>query len=220
MDILKKADCDFGVLGASERCCGSISKRLGDFDQFEKLAKENVKAINDLGVSTVITSCAGCYRTLKNEHTEIEDANYEVMHVVEYLNKLLKDAKLELKNPIDLKATYHDPCHLGRFGGVYDAPRKVLDAIPGLELKEMLRKKRYSFCCGGGGGLKFGFSEVALEMAKERLCDPNFKDEGVDAVITACPWCEINISDATKAYGLDMKVYDIIELVAKSMKTR
>ena len=215
--ILKTADCDFGILGAKEKCCGSISKRLGDFEQFEKLASENVKAINDLGVSTVITSCAGCYRTLKNEHTEIEDSDYEVYHVVEYLNKLIKEEKLDLKNPVNSKVTYHDPCHLGRYGGVYDAPRKVLEAIPGLELNEMLRKKRYSFCCGGGGGLKFGFSEVALEMAKERLCDPNIKYLSLDAVVTACPWCEINISDAVKSYGLGMEVFDIVELVAKSI---
>jgi len=172
---------------------------------------------------------------------------FEVYHITEYLDRLIKEGKLKLTKEVPLEVTYHDPCHLGRLGeahipwkgehkkvmnqvnihmprkifrkgthGVYDPPRDVLKAIPGLKLTEMERIKEYAWCCGAGGGVKEAYPEFAIRTAQERIEEARVA-AGAEAIVTACPWCERNFKDALKDNGGGMKVYDIIELVQQAI---
>ncbi|MEI6128182.1 MAG: (Fe-S)-binding protein, partial [Pseudomonadota bacterium] len=146
--ILKKLNIDFGTLGDSEVCCGSPPSKTGILDTFEKLGNANIERFNKLGVKTVVTPCAGCYGTMRVEYDELETKkNFEVLHVSELLERLSADKKIRYTKEVHKTVTWHDPCHMGRLGrpyapgqdidGVYDEPRNILKAIPGVELVEM-----------------------------------------------------------------------------------
>lgn len=213
MECLKAAGVDFGILGQDEVCCGSTMLRIGNRRGFEKFRNRNIEAFNKLGVKTIVTACAGCYSVLKEEYEE--ELNCEVKHVVEYLDELISEGKLKPKNKIDLTLTYHDPCHLGRYCGVYDAPRNILKAIPGIKLLEMERIKEDSYCCGAGGGARTAFPEFALGAATKRMEEAR-ETTGCDMVVTACPFCEQNMGDAAKA--MKMKMVDVTQLLADSLR--
>ena len=240
--VLKKAGVDFGILGNKEVCCGSPIVRIGDRKLFSKIAKQNIEMINQLGVSTVITSCSGCYSTIKVDYPQEGDIKFKVLHVVEYIDQLIKEGKLELSKEVPLTVTWHDPCHLGRrsepyipwegkrvkYGryeppkqlrrgtyGVYEPPRDILKNIPGVKLLEMERIKEYSWCCGSGGGVKSGFPDFALWSAKERIEEA--ESTGAQGLVTACPWCESNLGEGIDRSGSHLKLYDIFDLISKSL---
>ena len=213
VNLLKKANVDFGVLGKKEMCCGSISKRIGDVDAFEKYARQNIERFNELGVKTVITSCAGCYRTLKNEYPDVSEMNFDVLTSLEFINNLIKEGKIKPKEQT-MNVTYHDPCHLGRHSELYDAPRNILRAIPGVKLKEMKQNKENAWCCGAGGGVRTAFYDFAVETAKTRI--KQAEDTGAEALVTACPFCFQNLDIAIKESKSDLKMFDVIELVDKA----
>jgi Fe-S oxidoreductase len=211
--ILNKANVDFGILGKEEKCCGSTVLRVGDRDTFNKIAKKNIEIFNKLKFNIIITSCSGCYSIFKEEYAD--KINCKVMHSIEYVDKLIKDGKIKLKTQkLKIKnqsVTYHDPCHLGRYWKVYDAPRNVINSI-GLELLEMERIKEMSWCCGAGGGVRTAFhDDVALWSAKQRLQEA--KNTGVDTLITCCPFCEQNLAEAASSNG--MKVIDLLQVVGE-----
>jgi fumarate reductase (CoM/CoB) subunit B len=183
-----------------EKCCGSPLLRTG-FDA-NKLIKSNFRQIKDLGAKTVITGCAGCYTTLKNEYPD----EFRVVSVPEFLAEHIEE--LDLK-PLGLTVTYHDPCHLGRRHKIYDQPRKVIEAI--CNLVEMDANKNRSRCCGGGGGVRSGYRDLSLKMARKRLDDV---PQGADYIVTSCPLCIRNLNDA----GGDGKVIDLVELVSKAIE--
>src|SRR3989337_3883132 len=132
------------------------------------MANHNVEALK--GVDNVVFTCSGCYKTFKNDYPEIVGKlPFSVMHITQYLNEELNKGKLELKNPINMTVTYHDPCHLGRHAKIYDEPRAVLSAIPGIELKEMYPTRENSWCCGAGGGVKISDPYLAIDIASDRL---------------------------------------------------
>jgi len=210
---LQAAGVDFGILGRDEVCCGSTMLRIGDRRGFEKYRDRNLEVFNNLGVKTIVTSCAGCISTLKEEYAD--KLNCEVLHTVEYLDRLISQGKLKPKNKVDLKVTYHDPCHLGRYCGIYDPPRRVLEAIPGLKLLEMERIREDSYCCAAGGGVRTAYPEFAAWAAGKRL-DEAKVTTGCDVVVTACPFCEENLTNA--AGPLDMKVVDVNQLLWDSLK--
>ncbi|RXA18707.1 (Fe-S)-binding protein [Methanosarcina sp. MSH10X1] len=193
----------FGVtLLPDEQCCASPLLRTGFREDAEKVMERNLEQIRKVGAHTIITSCAGCYTTLKNNYPE----ELRVISLPEFLAEHLE--QLNLKK-LDLVVTYHDPCHLGRHNKVYDAPRKVIQAIS--TLKEMKNIKENARCCGGGGGVRIGYPDISLELAKNRLQDV---PEGVDYIVTSCPLCVRNLRDA----GGDIEVIDIVELVAMAME--
>ena len=131
-----------------EICCGSVMQRVGwDIEDVKRYMQKNVDAITSMGVKTLVLSCAGCYRMFKEEYPKFVDVPFEVKHMTEFL----AEQELKLK-PMEGVVTYHAPCHLGRHAGVYDAPRKVISLIPGIEFKAMEFNKATSHCCGGGGG--------------------------------------------------------------------
>lgn len=193
----------FGVtLLPDEQCCSSPLLRTGFKDDAENVMKHNLEQIRNVGAHTIITSCAGCYTTLKNNYPE----ELRVLSLPEFLAQHLEELNLK---KLDLTVTYHDPCHLGRHNKVYDAPRKVIQAIS--TLKEMKNIKENARCCGGGGGVRTGYPDISLELARNRLQDV---PEGVDYIVTSCPLCVRNLRDA----GGDIEVIDIVELVAMSME--
>lgn len=198
-EVLKK----FGVtLLEDEQCCASPLLRTGFLESAEKLMEHNLEAVRKTGAHTIITGCAGCYTTLKNDYPD----EFRVISVPEFLAEHLEE--LHLKK-LDLTVSYHDPCHLGRLNKIYDEPRKVIQAI--CELKEMKNIRENSRCCGGGGGVRIGYPEISLDLAKKRLED---LPEDVDYLVTSCPLCVRNLRDA----GGDIEVLDLIELVALALE--
>jgi fumarate reductase (CoM/CoB) subunit B len=177
-----------------ERCCGSPLLRLGG----EPAAMEhNIGQIEKSGASTLVTGCAGCYKTL-SEYLDIE-----VLHVTQFIARHVDELSLER---LPYKVTYHDPCHLGRCMGVYEEPRAIIKRI--CEFEEMATSKKDARCCGGGGGVRRGYGDLARKVAKKRLLDA---PEGVDYIVTACPMCLANLRDAGG------KTLDISELLLMSM---
>jgi Fe-S oxidoreductase len=168
--------------------------------------------LNSVGAEKIVTSCSGCNSVLREEYEDFGGLDADVMHSLELVDELIASGDIKLKKAVKKKVTYHDPCHLGRYTGVYDAPRSILEAIPGVELVEMPRNKANAFCCGAGAGVKTAFPEFARWVAGERVREA--KSTGAKALVTACPFCEQNLADAT---GAGMEMLDILELVHESM---
>jgi len=186
---------DTAVLKA-EQCCGSPLIRMG-FDA-SRLIGNNLDEIEKMGANSIITGCAGCYTTLKNNYR----SGIDIISVTEFLADHISE--IDLKR-LDLTVTYHDPCHLGRMNRVYEEPRQVIEAI--CYLKEMKNNRIDSRCCGGGGGVRAGYKDLSMKMAKKRLEEV---PQGVDCVVTSCPLCIRNLSDASN----EIRIMDIVELVA------
>jgi Fe-S oxidoreductase len=243
--ILKNAGVDVGIMGKEESCCGGRVYDMGYKDEFFKLAEKTIKAWTAAGVKTVVTSCADCFHAFSRLYPPL-GAKFEILHTVQYLDRLIKEGKIKFTRTVPLRVTYHDPCHLGRQGepyvpwqgqekkifkqvivyeprkpryngawGVYDPPRDVLKAIPGLELVEMERNREYAWCCGAGGGSREAYPEFSGWTAAERIEEA--KATGAEALVSACGWCERNFIDSVTANGVKMKVYDIIDLVKQAL---
>jgi len=206
--VLKAAGVDFGVLGDAEPCCRGFSLALGDRDAFEERALENIELFKSTGASRIITACPHCLQVLKDEYSKAMDL--EVLHVTQLVSRMLKKGEIELKHEVGVKAAYHDPCMLGRWCEVYNPPRRLLEALPGFELKEFERRLEDSWCCGAGGGVKAADPELAAWTARERVEEA--RAVGAEAIVTACPHCESHLSEAG-----DMRVYDLFQLVAAGM---
>jgi Fe-S oxidoreductase len=246
VSILKNAGVDFGIFGKNEMCCGGRACDMGYRDDFHDRANANLKAWKRAGVNTVVTPCAECFHTFSRKYTAHEGSEIKVLSMVQFVDQLVKEGKLKLTCPVNLKVTYHDPCHLGRQGepyvpwngkekkifgqavcydpprpryngawGVYESPRDILKAIPGVQLVEMERIKEAAWCCGAGGGSREAYPEFSRATANERIDEA--QSTGADAIVTACPWCERNFIDATDANGIKMKVFDVIELVGHAI---
>jgi len=170
--------------------------------------------IENMGASTIVFSCPGCYNTFANDYPTIldEPLDYELKHISEYL---LEIDELKFIEPINAKITYHDPCHLGRHLEIFEPPREFISRIPGLQLVEMERTKRGALCCGAGGGVKGAFPDISQSIAQERVKEAS--STGGTLLSSACPFCKKNLMDAVKEQGEAMKVYDIVELALKSV---
>ena len=212
--LLDAAEVDFGILGKNEICCGSTILRVGDRQNFEKMRVKNTESLNATSAKTIVTACAGCFSTLKGEYTD--DLEAEVLHIVEFVDELIRQGRLEPTREVPRKVTYHDPCHLGRYCGVYDAPRNILSNIPGLEFQEMERIREWAWCCAAGGGVRTAFPE---EMAKwaAGLRLEEAADTGADTLVTACPFCEQNLGESAKAGDYGIEVVDILKIVAEAV---
>lgn len=214
MNIMDALGIKFGILGTEEKCCGSVLLRIGDFE-FERLSEYNIRLFNALGVKTIFTSCAGCYRTIKNDYKKIGILKPEVVHTIDIIDRALQEGRLKFTHEVPVRATYHDPCHMGRHSNWYDPPRSVLEAIPGVEFVECERIREFSRCCGAGGGLKAGFSDIQNKMAQERVRDA----ERVDAtdLVSTCPFCYQGLQIGINAIKSKVKMTDLVELVARGM---
>ena len=214
--LLNAAGEDFGTLGQKEICCGSTSYNLGAQDVFKEVACENIEMLNSLEVERVLTSCSGCYSVMKNEYPKLKRRNFEVVHVVEYLDRLISEGRLKPEKSLDMQVTYHDPCHLGRYCELYDAPRRILEAIPGVELVEMPRNREKSWCCGAGAGVKTTYPDFALWTGEQRVNEA--RETGAQAIVTACPFCEGNLADVIAATDAGLELYDISDLLLMALE--
>ena len=213
--LLQRAGVNFGFLGDSEVCCGSIALRIGDRELFTKIAKNNIEVFRKLGAKTIITSCAGCYKTLSSDYKELGKIDAEVLHSAQYMKNLIDKGQLQFNNKVEKSVTYHDPCHLGRHSGVYDIPREILTAIPGITFKEMKRNRDGALCCGAGGGVRAGFPTLTYQIAGERIQEAS--QTGADHVVTTCPFCKQGLSDGIKAAESNMTVLDLVEVMEQAI---
>jgi len=215
--ILNAADVDFVMLHPEEWCCGSPALRVGRRDLFLELARHNMEAIRRVGVTRVVTSCAGCYRALSRDYPEsVGETPFKVVHTSELLAELIREGRLRLSKDVSETVTYHDPCHLGRHTGIYEQPREVLESIPAVKLVEMAKNRENTLCCGAGGGVKAGFPDFAIQAALRRLEEA--KDVGAESLVSTCPFCAHNLKEAIRKSGSRLKFYDLTELVAKTIK--
>lgn len=211
VSLLEKMEVDFAIL-EDEFCCGSPLLTTGQIEAAQHLAEHNVELMAKAGAKTVITSCAGCYRTLARQYKEKFDMElpFKVQHFAEFLNDNFKKLKFKPQKGTKKKVTYHDPCHLGRHAGVYDAPRDVLEKLPGIEFVEMPRIRENAWCCGAGAGVKSAFKDFALETSKRRIEEA---ESTASTLITCCPFCERNLGDAITAMDSVEVLTDLAQLV-------
>jgi heterodisulfide reductase subunit D len=216
--ILNKLGVEFGVT-PDEVCCGSHVFRSGQRDAGLRTLRKAIEAMEKAGAEVVFTGCAECYRVLKSDAPENGlEVPFEVIHTMDILKEREKELKPLLKRKWKEKVTYHDPCNLGRQMGYYETPREILSTILGLELVEMHRNKRWSWCCGAGGGVNLDFPDLALSTAEERLWEAH--DVEAATIATLCPWCRWNLVSAIPAVSrwVNVKVYDITEIIWELMK--
>jgi Fe-S oxidoreductase len=213
--IFQKAGVNFGILGEEEKCCGNSVRTLGEEGLFQMLAEENTQTFNKYNKNKkIVTTSPHCYSTFKNDYS----LNNEVLHYSELLTHLLEEGKIVFskeKEKTIIKVTYHDPCYLGRHNGVYDAPRFVLNSLPGVELVEMERTKERSFCCGGGGGRMWVDVEEQRRPSEIRVEEA--LKSGAEVLVSACPFCLTNFEDAVKILNVEdkIKIKDLAELVSE-----
>ncbi len=214
--ILGKMGVNFATLGAEEWCCGDHQLRLGERGLYETLAEHNVAAFDRFEADRIVTISPHCFHTLKND-SPYSEADLNVQHYTQYVDEALSEGRLSLDRPVTMRAAYHDPCFLGKRSGVYDAPRRILQAIEGIELVEMKRTRENSFCCGGGAGRVW--TEDALPEKRPNIDRVREAIEtGADTIITACPFCVTTLEDAVKVLDLEEKlaVRDILEVLDKA----
>lgn len=215
VQVLKKAGVDFGILGTKEICCGSVALRIGDRDLVRNLAIRNIEMFNNLGVSTIVTACAGCYKTIYEDYREFGKVKPEILHITQYLDRLIQEGKVNLKEVEKIKVTYHDPCHLGRHAKVFEEPRNILKAISGIDFLEMPRSRKASWCCGAGGGVRSGYPDWSSETAVKRVEEA--EGTGADYLVSGCPFCFQNLENAIRATNSGLKMLDVVELMEQAM---
>ena len=216
-EILDKAGVEYGILGDRENCCGESIRKTGSEEVFKRLARDNIKTFVDNGVKKIIVSSPHCYHTFVNEYPEFM-VNFEVVHMSEFLLDLIKQGRLELTGSFEKSVTYHDPCYLGRHNHLFDAPRDLLQSVPGLTLLEMDQNRNTALCCGGGGGriwmdtpMEERFSDIRIEQAM---------DTGAQILATACPYCITNFEESRLNLKFEdaVEIKDITEIIHEAMK--
>jgi len=213
--VLSAGGIDFGILDGIV-CCGESARKAGDEALFQQLAGGNAQLFKENQVKKIIVNSPHCYHTFKHEYPEL-DVHFEVIYSSQLIPALIDEGRLKLSQTMNRKITYHDPCYLGRHNGIYETPRDLIKAIPGVELLEMESTKTESLCCGGGGG------RIWMETPRnERFCEDRLKQAistGADALVTACPYCLSNFKDSALNQGLtdNFSIMDISELIAQSL---
>jgi succinate dehydrogenase/fumarate reductase iron-sulfur protein len=217
VQLFNKLGVDFATLGTEEWCCGDHMLRMGEKGLFEELAMHNVEVFKKFGANRIVTLSPHCYNTFKNDKPYI-DEKFNVQHYTQFLADAIDQGRIRPVKPVRRRVAYHDPCFLGKRNEVYDAPRQILKAIPGLQLVEMRRTRQSSFCCGGGAG------RVWTEEAEpeKRPCVNRVRealDLGVDTIAVACPYCVTTLEDAVKVLDVEnrISVRDVLELLKESI---
>ncbi len=218
--ILEKVGINFAILGKEEACTGDPARRAGNEFLFQMMAYQNIQILNGYGIKKIVTTCPHCFNTLKNEYPEL-GGTYEVLHHASFLQQLIDEGKIKIKEGGDFKGkkiSYHDSCYLGRANDIYEAPRKVLEALD-VALVEMKRCKSNGLCCGAGGAQMFkedepGEKRINIERTDEAL------STGASIIAAACPFCNTMMTDGVKNREQEnaVAVLDIAELIAASME--
>ena len=217
--ILDKVGYKYAILGKEEACTGDPARRAGNEFLFQMMAYQNIQVLNGYGIKKIVTTCPHCFNILKNEYPEL-GGSYEVIHHTMLLQQLIDDGKIKMKEEGSFKGkkiTYHDSCYLGRSNNIYEAPRKVLEALDA-ELIEMKRCRSNGLCCGAGGAQMFKEEEkgdryVNIERVSEAV------DTGANFIAAACPFCNTMMTDGVKNKEKenDIRVMDVAEMVVASM---
>lgn len=215
--ILQKAAIPFAILGPRELCNGDPARRIGNEYLFQELARRNIETLDAAGTRKIIVNCPHCFNTLKNEYPDF-GGKYEVIHHTELFARLIADGRLEPVSSLDEVIAYHDPCYLGRHNGVYDQPRRVLNAIPGVRTTEMPRHRQRSFCCGAGGSRMWLEEHLGKRINVERTEEAISTGAGTMAV--ACPYCLIMLDDGAKAKGERIRILDVAQVMAQSIQAQ
>jgi len=209
--IMQKAGEDFAILGSEEKCCGLYASDLGFRREYERLKASNLEMIARARVERVVVACGSC-RRIWREYARASKLDFQALHGVEYVNQLLQSGRLKFSGRIEKKITYHDSCHLGRGAGVYDDPRNVLRAIPGVQLIEMERNRRWSWCCGGGGGVPEADPELAQWSAADRLREA--AATGAELVLTSSALCQRSFADLSQP---PLAAQDVLEFIYRAL---
>ena len=217
--ILNKVGINYAILGKEEMCTGDPVRRAGNEFMFQMMAYQNIRILNNYAIKKIVTACPHCFNTLKNEYPAL-GGNYEVIHHTVFLQQLIDEGKIKLKEGGSFKGkkiTYHDSCYLGRANNIYEAPRKVLEALDA-ELVEMKRCRSNGLCCGAGGAQMFkeeekGTTRINIERSKEAIVT------GAGIIASACPFCNTMMTDGVKLADKEdtIKVMDVAELIAASL---
>lgn len=210
VQILSAAHVDFTVLGGDEWCCGFPLIGAGAKDKIDEFVAHNVEKVQSLGAENVAFSCPSCYRMWREHYPD----DFNLLHTTQLIEQLIDKEALSF-NELPWSVTYHDPCDLGRNGGEYDAPRKILGAIPGLTLIEMEDNRAGSVCCGGGGNLEMTDPALSGSLSKRRIED--IRKTGAEKVVTACQQCVRTLKSQTRREKLDLEVMDITTVVARAL---
>ena len=218
--ILNKVGISYAILGKEEMCTGDPARRAGNEFIFQMMAYQNIQVLEGYKIRRIVTACPHCFNILKNEYPAL-GGNYEVIHHADFLQQLIGEGRIKMKESGEFrgkKVTYHDSCYLGRANGIYEAPRKVLEALDS-ELVEMKRCRSNGLCCGAGGAQMFkeeekGNTRINTERTREAL------DCGTAVIASACPFCNTMLSDGVKVHEKEeeVRVMDIAEMVEASME--
>ena len=209
--VMQTADLDFTILGGEEWCCGFPLIGAGMPDKIETLMKHNLERIKQIGAKEMVFTCPSCYHTWKHLY---EPEGIKLSHATQMLDQLIQDGRIKL-NRLETTVTYHDPCDLGRNSGVFEEPRNVLNAIPGLTLKELPGNRMLSVCCGGGGNLEMVDPELSGQVAQMKIDE--IKGTGADMVVSSCQQCLRTIASRARKQKIDLTVKDITDLVIEAM---
>jgi Fe-S oxidoreductase len=215
--LLQRAGVDFAILGPEECCTGDPARRAGNEFLFQMLATQNCETLNGYGVKTIITTCPHCFNTLANEYADF-DGPYEVIHHTDYLARLVREGTLVPTQPVTAKVAYHDSCYLGRYNEIYDSPRSVLEAIPGVTLVEPVETRDRGMCCGAGGAQMFKEEEPGDERVNLLRTD-QLLDTSPDVIASACPFCMRMLTDGLGDRDRldDVEQLDIAEMLLRSV---
>ncbi|WP_323792471.1 heterodisulfide reductase-related iron-sulfur binding cluster [Nocardioides sp.] len=224
-ELLDMAGVTFGVLGNGETCTGDPARRAGNEFVFQGLAQQNVETLKEYKVKKVVSTCAHCFNTLKNEYSEF-GIELEVVHHTQLLNRLVREGKLtpvkDGAGAAKRSITYHDPCYIGRHNGVYTPPRELLEILPGAEFVEMERNSERSFCCGAGGARMWMEENIGSRINVNRTIEA--VETGADQIAVGCPFCRVMLSDgltAQQAKGEareEVEVLDVAQMLLASVK--
>ena len=214
--VLKRAEVDFAILGDEETCTGDPARRMGNEYLYQTMAQQNIETFKKYDVKKIVTTCPHCFNTIKNEYPHL-GGNYEVMHYSQFVADLISEGKIRPVVELNETVAYHDSCYLGRHNGIYEAPRQIANAIPGLELVEMEQNREQGFCCGAGGG------HMWIEESKGRRVNhirtEHYLDTNAPTVGVSCPFCLQMFEEGIGSKGLqgEKQAKDLIELLDESL---
>ena len=217
VEILERAGVDYMTLGGEEWCCGFPLIIAGMGVAAGESVRHNVEAVRRTGAKRLVAACPSCYHTWKDEYPHIlgEPLGFEVLHSTELLEEIIGAGKLELQ-PLEEKVTYHDPCDLGRTSGIYDAPRNVIRAIPGVTFVEMKDHREYSLCCGGGGDVEMADKDLSAAVADSRVAQA--AETEAKYLLSACQQCTRTLAGAARRNKVRARVMDVAQLVARQLE--
>jgi Fe-S oxidoreductase len=215
--IMQMTNVDFAILGTEEKCTGDPARRAGNEYLAQTLMADNISTMNRYGVKNIVTSCPHCFNTLKHEYPQL-GGSYNVIHHADFIDQLIQSGKLKLPKEQKARVTYHDSCYLGRYNQVYDQPRNVIAAVPGVEMVEMARSRDRGFCCGAGGARMFMEESIGKKVNIERTEEA--LSLSPDVIGTACPFCMTMMTDGVKSLDAAEKVEvkDVAEIVLEALE--